>query len=88
MLFRSLEQMGPAKDTLKRHEAILLSMTLKERRNPRLLDGSRRRRIATGSGTSVQEVNRVLKDFEQARAMMKALKQGPRGLAALRGRMR
>jgi signal recognition particle subunit SRP54 len=85
---QALEQMGPAKDTLKRHEAILLSMTLKERRNPRVLDGSRRRRIAAGSGTSVQEVNRVLKDFEQARTMMKALKQGPRGLAALRGRMR
>ncbi len=85
---KALEQMGPAKDTVKRYEAILLSMTLKERRNYKVLDGSRRRRIATGSGTSVQEVNRMLKDFEQARTMMKALKQGPRGLAALRGRMR
>ena len=85
---KAMEQMGPAKDTVKKHEAILLSMTLKERRNARILDGSRRRRIANGSGTSVQEVNRMLKDFEQARTMMKALKQGPRGLAALRGRMR
>ena len=85
---QALERMGPAKDQLKRYEAILLSMTLKERRLPRVLDGSRRRRIAAGSGTSVQEVNRLLKDFEQARTMMKALKQGPRGLAALRGRMR
>jgi len=83
-----MEQLGPQKDKAKRYEAILLSMTLKERRAPRLLDGSRRRRIAAGSGTSVQEVNRLLKDFEQARVMMKALKQGPRGLAALRGRMR
>jgi signal recognition particle subunit SRP54 len=84
----ALEQMAPQKDKVKHYEAILLSMTLKERRNPRLLDGSRRRRIAAGSGTSVPEVNRLIKDFEQARMMMKALKQGPRGLAGLRGRMR
>ena len=85
---KAMEQMGPAKDTVKRHEAILLSMTLKERRNPRLLDGSRRRRIAAGSGTTVPEVNRLLKDYEQAKVMMKALKKGPRGLAGLRSRMR
>ena len=84
----AMEQLAPQKDKIKRYEAILLSMTLKERRQPRLIDGSRRRRIAAGSGTSVQEVNRLLKDFEQARTMMKALKQGPRGLAGLRGRMR
>jgi signal recognition particle subunit SRP54 len=82
------EQLGPQKDKIKRYEAILLSMTLKERRLPRILDGSRRKRIAAGSGTSVPEVNRLIKDFEQARMMMKALKQGPRGLAGLRGRMR
>jgi signal recognition particle subunit SRP54 len=84
----AMEQLAPQKDKAKRYEAILLSMTPRERRLPRLLDGSRRRRIAAGSGTSVPEVNRLLKDFEQARMMMKALKQGPRGLAALRGRMR
>jgi signal recognition particle subunit SRP54 len=84
----ALAKLGPQKDVMKRYEAILLSMTLKERRNPRLLDGSRRRRIAAGSGTSVPEVNRLVKDFEQARLMMKALKKGPRGLAGLRGRMR
>ena len=84
----ALEKLGPQKDVFKKHEAILLSMTLKERRNPRLLDGSRRKRIAAGSGTSVPEVNRLIKDFEQARLMMKALKKGPRGLAGLRGRMR
>ena len=85
---KAMEQMGPAKDMVKRHEAILLSMTLKERRNPRLLDGSRRKRIAAGSGTTVPEVNRLLKDYEQAKVMMKAFKKGPRGLAGLRGRMR
>ena len=85
---QAMEQLAPQKDKVKHYEAILLSMTLKERRSPRLLDGSRRRRIAAGSGTSVPEVNRLLKDFEQAKMMMKALKQGPRGLAGLRGRMR
>ncbi len=84
----AMEQLAPQQDKVRRYEAILLSMTLKERRIPRILDGSRRRRIAAGSGTSVPEVNRLLKDFEQAKVMMKALKQGPRGLAALRGRMR
>ena len=84
----ALEKLGPRKDMVKHYEAILLSMTPKERRTPRVLDGSRRKRIAAGSGTSVPEVNRLLKDFEQAKVMMKALKQGPRGLASLRGRMR
>src|SRR5262249_15893304 len=62
--------LGGKQDQVKRYEAILLSMTVKERRLPRILDGSRRRRIAQGSGTSVPEVNRLLKDFEQARVMM------------------
>jgi signal recognition particle subunit SRP54 len=84
----ALEKLGPQKDAFKKHEAILLSMTLRERRNARLLDGSRRKRIAAGSGTTVTEVNRMLKDYEQARTMMRALKKGPRGLAGLRGRMR
>jgi signal recognition particle subunit SRP54 len=84
----AIAKMGPQKDTMKHYEAILLSMTLKERRNPRLLDGSRRKRIAAGSGRSVPEVNRLLKDFEQARTMMKAFKKGPRGIAGLKGRMR
>ena len=84
----AIAKMGPQKDTMKHYEAILLSMTLKERRNPRLLDGSRRKRIAAGSGRTVPEVNRLLKDFEQARLMMKAFKKGPRGIAGLKGRMR
>lgn len=84
----ALGQLGPQKDMLRRHEAVMLSMTLKERRNPRILDGSRRKRIAAGSGTQVSDVNRLIKDFEQARMLMKAMKKGPRGLAGLRGRMR
>ena len=69
---------------LARQEAIIMSMTPKERRNPKILNGSRRRRIATGSGTSVQEVNRVLKQHKQmADFMKKAGKMGKKGM--LRG---
>jgi len=84
----ALAEAQPDSDRLKRYEAIMQSMTVKERRHPRLIDGSRRRRIAAGSGTTVTEVNRLLKDFDQARALMKRLRHGPRGLAGLRGRMR
>ena len=84
----ALEQAKPDEKKLKRFEAILLSMTPHERRNPRVIDGSRRRRIAAGSGTVVSEVNQLLKDFDQARTMMKRLRHMPRGLAGRRGRMR
>jgi signal recognition particle subunit SRP54 len=84
----ALEQAKPDLARVQRYEAILLSMTKKERRLPRVIDGSRRRRIAAGSGTTVTEVNRLLKDFDQARTLMKRLRHGPRGLAGLRGRMR
>ena len=84
----ALAEARPDTDRLKRYEAIMQSMTVQERRHPRVIDGSRRRRIAAGSGTTVPEVNRLLKDFDQARALMKRLRHGPRGLAGLRGRMR
>ena len=83
-----IEESKPDLAKLRRYEAIMQSMTPRERRLPRLIDGSRRRRIAAGSGTSVSDVNRLLKDFDQARVLMRRLKQGPRGLAALRGQMR
>ena len=60
----------------KKNEAIILSMTRMERRNPDIINGSRRRRIAAGSGTTVQEVNLLLKQFEQARDMMKKVVGG------------
>ena len=63
---------------LAKVEAIINSMTVEERRRPEIIDGSRRRRIAMGSGTKVQDVNRLLKQFEQTRALMKQL-MGPRG---------
>lgn len=56
-------------------EAIIRSMTKEERKNPHIIDGSRRRRIARGSGTSVQEVNRLLKQFIEAQKLMKQLSE-------------
>lgn len=58
---------------MRQIEAIIRSMTPQERRNPSIINGSRRRRIAAGSGTKVQDVNRLLKQFEQTRAMMKQM---------------
>ena len=64
-----------------RQEAIILSMTLQERRNPKVLNGKRRKRIAAGSGTSVQDVNRLLKQFQQMSKMMKKMgKSGMKGM--------
>ena len=60
----------------KKNEAIILSMTRMERRNPDILNASRKRRIAAGSGTTVQEVNLLLKQFDQARSMMKNVMGG------------
>lgn len=59
-------------DAFKGIEAIIYSMTEKERENPEIINGSRRQRIAKGSGTSLQDVNRLLKQFEDTRKMMKA----------------
>jgi signal recognition particle subunit SRP54 len=61
---------------LDRVEAMILSMTPSERRNPSLIDGSRRRRIATGSGTSVQQINQLLQQHRQMKKMMKQVAAG------------
>ena len=66
---------GAEKD-LKRIEAIISSMTMGERRNPKIIKASRKRRIATGSGTTVQEVNLLLKQFREMQKMMKQMKTG------------
>jgi signal recognition particle subunit SRP54 len=58
-------------DAFKSIEAIIQSMTPKERTNPEILNTSRRQRIAKGSGTNIQEVNRLIKQFDQTRKMMK-----------------
>jgi signal recognition particle subunit SRP54 len=66
---------------LRRQEAIISSMTKKERKSPDVIKASRRRRIAAGSGTTVQDVNRLLKQFEDMRGMMKKVqKLGQKGL--------
>jgi len=63
-------------DQLKYIEAIILSMTLQERHDPDILNGSRRKRIARGSGTSVQEVNQLLEQFSQMRTMIRQMSNG------------
>ena len=68
---------------LDRIEAIIHSMTPSERRHPEIINGSRRRRIASGSGTSVQEVNQLLSQFKQMRKLMKQIGRG--GMPALFG---
>lgn len=72
---------------IRRSEAIIRSMTPAERANPRVINGSRRRRIALGSGTSVQDVSGLLKQFNQVRNMMQSLSQGkaPAGLPGMPG---
>ena len=60
---------------MRRIEAIILSMTPKERANTKLINGSRRKRIAMGSGTRVQDVNKLLKQFEEMQKMMKRMKK-------------
>ncbi len=73
-----------AERQLKMTEAIINSMTLKERRNPELLNASRRRRIARGSGTEVQDVNRLMKQFRETQKLFKTLqKTGGRGMPNL-----
>ena len=62
-----------AEKQMKRTEAIIQSMTTRERRNPDVLNGSRKRRIATGSGTTVYEVNQLIKQFKDMQKMMKQL---------------
>ncbi len=80
-----MPQIGPLKDLknvkvdekeITRVVAIIDSMTPQERANHMMINGSRRRRIAKGSGTSVQEVNQLLKQYAQARKMMKSLSGG------------
>ncbi len=80
--------LSDADKDMKRIEAIIQSMTPKERRNPKILKASRKRRVAAGSGTTVQEVNALLKQFREVQKMMKQLRGGRgRGLGSLLGRM-
>lgn len=85
-LGQAARQVDPAEaeKNMKTTEAILSSMTAYERRNPDVLNASRKRRIAAGSGTDVPEVNRLLKQFRESQKMMKTLKKtGGKGLSNL-----
>jgi len=70
---KALKQLPADDKRLKHVEAIVLSMTPAERADPSILNGSRRMRIAKGSGTSVQEVNRLLEQFQQMRKLIKRM---------------
>src|SRR6056297_902104 len=73
---KAIKNMDLDDDAFKHIEAIIHSMTPGEREDPALMNGSRRKRIANGSGTSIQEVNRLLKQFAETRKMMKMVSQG------------
>lgn len=91
--FSSLLKMIPGMNQIKdlkvddkefeKIEAIICSMTKQEKRNTRLLNGSRRQRIAKGSGTSVQDINKFIKSFEMTQKMMKQMKQKKGGMKSL-----
>jgi len=78
---KALKNVDIDDDAFKGIEAIIKSMTNAERENPALIDGSRRKRIAAGSGNNVSEVNKLLKQFEETRKMMKMMSGGGGGLA-------
>ncbi|GAF03204.1 signal recognition particle protein [Saccharicrinis fermentans] len=73
---KALKNMDFDDDAFKGIEAIIYSMTPDERENPQMLNGSRRKRIANGSGTNIQEVNRLIKQFEDTRKVMRMMTQG------------
>jgi len=77
---KALKNMDMDDDAFKGIEAIIQSMTPEERKNPKLMNGSRRKRIAQGSGNDIQEVNRLIKQFTETRKMMKKMKNGGKGM--------
>lgn len=70
---KAIRDIDISNDSFKQIEAMIQSMTLEERRQPQIISGSRRTRIANGSGTTIQDVNRMLKQFEEMRKMMKMM---------------
>lgn len=79
---KQMKTMTPPDNEIKKIEAIIRSMTIQERNDHRILNGSRRQRIAAGSGTQVQDVNKLIKQFEEAKKMMSGLMKmgmGPKG---------
>ena len=70
---KALKDVDIDDDSFKPIEAIIRAMTMQERQNPDIINGSRRKRIATGSGTSIQQVNQLLKQFGDMRKMMRTM---------------
>lgn len=85
---KALEGAGLDEKKMGRVEAIIKSMTKKERLDPAIINGSRRKRIAFGSGTTIQEVNKLLKEFEEMKKLMKVMgdmgKHGKKGKGKFR----
>jgi signal recognition particle subunit SRP54 len=71
-----MDQAGVDEKTITQNESIILSMTKKERENPKIIDGSRKKRIANGSGTDVATINKLLKQFKMMSEMMKKMSKG------------
>ncbi|MEF8983687.1 MAG: signal recognition particle protein [Bacteroidales bacterium] len=94
-MVKAIRDMDMDDDAFRGIEAIIRSMTPEERKDPKILNGSRRKRIADGSGTNVQEVNRLIKQFSETRKMMKKMKDGQGGgmknmmnnMQAMKGKM-
>ncbi|MBE6447080.1 MAG: signal recognition particle protein [Alphaproteobacteria bacterium] len=86
MIEKAMDEQGISDNTIARSVAIVRSMTRKERNNYKILNGSRRKRIANGSGTSVQEVNRLIKQYEAVLTLFKQVKSG--GFAKMLGSFR
>ena len=85
-MVKQMKNVVPPDKEVRKIEAIICSMTLKERRNHRILNGSRRLRIANGSGTQVSDINKFIKQFEQSRKMMsRMMKMGRSGLGGMEG---
>ena len=83
---KDLAKAKPDEKQMARVEAIIGSMTPDERRNEKIINGSRRKRIAKGSGTSVEDVNRLLKQFAEMKRVLQMMGQGvPKGMAKLPG---
>ena len=81
---KQLKKLKPDEQELIKIEAIICSMTKEERRNHKIINGSRRKRIARGSRTKVQDVNRLLKNFSQTKKVMEQLtRKGPRDIASM-----
>ena len=71
-----LGDLAPAEKEMKKTEAIIQSMTVEERRKPKIINSSRKKRIAKGSATKVHDINKMLKQFEQMKGMMKMFSGG------------